>query len=172
MKAPSETLLTLWRGALAGFSATGPMTVAMVWLHRQLPEKDQYPLPPREITSRLTGDVADPAGETFSALTLANHFAYGAAMGVIYAAVEPRVRMRPEAKGLIQGLMVWLISYLAALPAMGVLKSATRHPAPRNMLMILAHVVWGVLTALIVEALRGENQKGRRANSEEIERDG
>ena len=45
-------------GALAGLTATTAMTAAMRRLHRQLPARERYPLPPREITERLAPRVA------------------------------------------------------------------------------------------------------------------
>ena len=56
-RAPGEdstrTLLRSLVGALGGVSATGPMTIGMIWLHRLLPPKHRYSLPPREITMNL-----------------------------------------------------------------------------------------------------------------------
>ena len=40
-------------GALGGVSATGPMTIGMVWLHRRLLQNTVIPSPPREITMKL-----------------------------------------------------------------------------------------------------------------------
>ncbi len=40
----------LLSGTIAGFGATLPMTMAMVAMHRRLPEHQKYPLPPRRIT--------------------------------------------------------------------------------------------------------------------------
>jgi hypothetical protein len=51
MSHPPES--TLLNGALAGFVATVPMSAAMLTMHRLLPEHEQYPLPPHEITAEL-----------------------------------------------------------------------------------------------------------------------
>ena len=48
-----KMLLRLLVGALGGMSATGPMTIAMIWLHRILPTRERYSLPPREIIVHL-----------------------------------------------------------------------------------------------------------------------
>ena len=45
-----KMLLRLLVGALGGMSATGPMTIAMIWLHRILPTRHRYSMPPREIS--------------------------------------------------------------------------------------------------------------------------
>jgi uncharacterized membrane protein YagU involved in acid resistance len=135
----------LIQGALAGLTATLPMSAAMELGADQLPRREQYPLPPRLITSR----VADKAGyqhrlsdSEIKAATLAAHFGYGATMGAIYSAVVPPKWVGAKS-GVLFGLGVWAGSYLGLLPALGILKLATEHPARRNALMIGAHVVWG-----------------------------
>jgi hypothetical protein len=39
------------------------------------------------------------------------------------------------------------------VPALGILKPASEHPARRNAVMITAHVVWGAATALALREL-------------------
>jgi uncharacterized membrane protein YagU involved in acid resistance len=133
------------------------MTAAMILMHRRLPQRERYPLPPREITMKLAREVGVEEkldAEERSAVTMISHFAYGAAGGALYAAALEPTR-KPLAKGVLFGLGVWAVSYLGWLPAAGVLSSATEHPARRNALMIAAHVVWGAvmgtLLALLVE---------------------
>src|SRR5436190_15759872 len=139
-------------GLLGGAAATVPMTVAMELLHRQLPRRERYPLPPRIITQRLTRKAGverelDEPGHR--ALALASHFAYGAATGAIYALLKgpvekrlPRDSMpapaRAAAQGTAYGLLVWTASYLGLLPAANILTPATEHPKRRNALMIAA----------------------------------
>lgn len=135
----------LLQGALAGLTATAPMTAAMEWGADQLPRRERYPLPPRLITERLakqTGAARHLNDSETMALTVAAHFGYGAAMGALYGAVTPRQLSGPTT-GVAFGLGVWAASYLGLLPALGILKPATEHPARRNLLMIGAHVVWG-----------------------------
>ena len=140
-------------GTLAGLTATAPMTAAMAAMHRALPAHERYPLPPRKVTMR----VAKKAGvkkhldeEEKTAATLAAHFGYGAAMGGLFALLAPRAPGRPVAKGIAWGLIVWSTSYLGLLPAAGLHEPATRHPRERNLLMILAHVVWGGTLGLLL----------------------
>ena len=146
-------------GALAGLIATVPMTVAMAVMRRRLPRREQYPLPPREITM----EIADRAGieehldeGERRAATLVSHFAYGAATGALYAPLAERTRGHPALKGVTWGLAVWTGSYLGWLPAAGILRPATEHPVRRTALMIGAHVVWGAVTGLAAERLGGK----------------
>lgn len=140
------------RGAIAGLAATAPMTLAMALMHRQLPPHERYPLPPSEITAvaerEALGRDLDP--ETHAAATLAAHFGYGAATGAIYGALAGE---RPgPASGAGFGLLVWAGSYMGLLPALGVLRPATEHPARRTALMIAAHLVWGAALGALCEA--------------------
>ncbi len=147
-------------GALAGLLATAPMTLAMVALFRRLPEEEQYPLPPAEITMT----VAEATGvdehlhddtERLEA-TLAAHFGYGTAAGLVYAPLAAKIPLPPLVKGSLYGLTVWTVSYLGLLPAAHILTPATEHPARRNALMIGANVLWGAVTALLVERFAGK----------------
>lgn len=140
-------------GAAAGCLATAPMTLAMEALFRRLPRREQYPLPPSEITTELAHAAGiqswfDP--QTHTAVTLLNHFGYGAAAGSLYGVIAPRLPGPPAARGIGWGLLVWSVSYLGLLPASGILRSATDHPARRNLLMIAAHVVWGAALGVLV----------------------
>jgi hypothetical protein len=131
-------------GAIAGFVATMAMTSAMRRLHRMLPAKERYPLPPREITER----VLAPSAGTAADLSLVAHFAYGAGCGALLAAANPRIG---RFGGALAGGGVWLASYMGWIPAFGVLKPATGHPLRRDLAMLGAHFAWGWSAA---EAMR------------------
>ena len=140
-------------GTLAGLAATAPMTAAMVGMHKRLPPHEKYPLPPRKVTMRAAQAVGlrkkmDERERT--AATMAAHFGYGAAMGGIFAALAPHTPGKPVPKGIVWGLIVWSTSYLGFLPALNLHESATDHPRERNILMVLAHVVWGASLGLLL----------------------
>jgi len=143
-------------GAAAGFAATGPMTWSMEMLHRRLPDHEQDPLPPREITERVAEEVGvkqelDEPGRFW--LTLASHFCYGSAAGALYGPLRGTLPVPPPVEGAAYGLAVWAGSYLGLLPALGILAPATHHPARRNGLMIAAHLVWGASLGAFADAL-------------------
>jgi hypothetical protein len=129
-------------GALAGLVATAPMTAVMHRLHGRLKKKERYPLPPREIIGSVA-PVTEDAAATDS--TLVAHFAYGALSGAALAAV---IEKPTVIRGMSGGVGIWLASYLGWIPAAGILKPATRHPARRNRLMLAAHLVWGSAYAI------------------------
>ncbi|WP_296578548.1 hypothetical protein [Phreatobacter sp.] len=135
---------------LAGFVATLPMTAAMSRLHARLPRRERYPLPPREIAENLP-----KFGMPTSVATLAYHFLYGAAAGSLYAALCNR---RDPMTGALFGVGVWGASYLGWIPAARILTFGKRHPARRNSLMLVSHIVWGATLAMSLrelEAARG-----------------
>lgn len=146
-------------GSIAGLAATVPMTVVMKFLHHRLPAHEQYPLPPRQITRNVARkahvEEALEPGPQWDAATYVNHFAYGSAVGAAYAAVGHHLPGPPAFRGILFGGIVWGGSYLGWLPLANILPPATREPAKRNALMIVAHVVWGATTGLAVEAMRG-----------------
>lgn len=154
-------------GSLAGLAATVPMTAAMVWMHRRLPEDEQYPLPPRQVTM----NVAEAAGVVEReelgepekrAATLVAHFAYGAGVGALYGPVASQLPLPPVVSGMAYGVAVWAGSYLGWLPAAGLLAPATEHPARRTALMIAAHLVWGASAGALVGLLEKEKKSSRR----------
>ncbi len=154
-------------GALAGLAATVPMSLAMKLMHEQLPEHEQYPLPPRAVTMEIAEEAGvrehldEPERE---GLTWAAHFAYGAACGAVYAPLAQRSGLPPALSGAAFGVAVWAGSYLGWLPAAGIISPATEHPPRRNALMIAAHVVWGVAAGVLVESLtEGEGRDDARA---------
>lgn len=127
-------------GAIAGFAATLPMTMAMRRLHRALPRQERYPLPPREISEDMP-----KLGLPASSATLLHHFLYGGATGALFATL---FRRRDVASGATYGIAVWTASYLGWIPAAGILEFGTRHPFRRNALMLAAHLVWGACLAV------------------------
>jgi uncharacterized membrane protein YagU involved in acid resistance len=123
-------------GALAGIVATMAMTATMRRLHIMLPDNERYPLPPREIVDRSVpeGDERQARSRTMLA-----HFGFGGLTGALFALL-PAIR----GGGMVYGLGVWAMSYLGWIPAARILTPAHRHPLRRNLLMIAAHIVWGL----------------------------
>jgi hypothetical protein len=143
-------------GGAAGFVATVPMTLAMELMHERLPVQERYPLPPSEIVTVAEGAAGvDLPPQLHPAATLAAHFGYGAAAGILYGPLVRNVALDPWARGVVFGLGVWTVSYLGLLPSLGVLRPATEHPGRRNALMIAAHVVWGAALGALADRLAG-----------------
>jgi hypothetical protein len=142
------------------------MTVAMTSLRRLLPGARRQAIPPRQITRRLAakaGIARKLDAEQISAATYGAHIGYGAAVGAAYPAFAARVGGPPLFTGALFGFLVWSGSYLGWLPAAGILRPATREPAGRNAMMIGAHLVFGVATALLCAA--GTNARADEATT-------
>ena len=133
-------------GTLAGITATLAMTAAMRRLDRLLPAEQRYPLPPRELTQRTAPGLDNTR---LAEATVAAHFGYGAAAGVLYAFLPRKLQAGPA-----YGVLVWGLSYLGWIPAMRILAPATSHPAERNLLMLAAHLVWGAALAASLREIR------------------
>lgn len=151
-------------GAIAGLVATGPMTWAMVRMHRRLPAPERYPLPPRLISERVAAaaGVGDAMTEgQHKVFALASHYAYGAAVGAGCAPVLRAAGGPPAVTGIGYGLGVWAASYLGWIPALGILRPATEHPRERVAMMLAAHVVWGGATGCLTAFLSDRKGVGR-----------
>jgi putative membrane protein len=149
----------LLNGAVAGFVATAPMSVSMLTGWMLLPKKEKYPLPPRLITEEITEKLGleDRMSENeMVGLTIFSHFGYGALFGSLYALFDEKMPLHSSLKGGLAGLALWAGSYLGWLPALGILRSAAQHPWRRNLLMIIAHLVWGVTLGEVTRKLNAQ----------------
>lgn len=143
-------------GALAGLIATVPMTLAMRAMFRRLPRKEQYPLPPRQIVRSVTRPVGvyqrlDDDSRRYTARVA--HLGFGTSAGLLYGIAGRRL-FPGILGGMVYGTAVWTASYLGWLPAAGILPPATQMPARRNVLMIVAHWVWGGCAAALYPSFR------------------
>lgn len=151
------SLRDVLNGAIAGLIATVPMTISMFVGWRLLPEREKYPLPPRQILGEITERLGKKGQLTegeLEAATLFSHFGYGALSGSTYALLEQRIPLKSGLKGGLAGLILWAGSYLGWLPVVGILTPATRHPWRRNLLMIVAHLIWGVALGETIRRFR------------------
>jgi putative membrane protein len=142
------------QGGLAGFIATGPMSVFMLATQRLLPKRQQYALPPEIITEELAHRMHirwHMNKKQVEGATLVSHFGYGAAMGTLYGLLAMKIPLPPPIKGVLFGLVVWAGSYLGMLPLSGMSESGQREQGRRNLMMIAAHVVWGSTLGVLSE---------------------
>lgn len=163
---PNQSLLSFAiRGGVAGGLATVGMTAAMLAMHRCLPARQRYGLPPEQIVDEIltTADLENRlAQRQFEALTMLVHHGYGTSMGAVYGIVESHCRPAPPiVSGMSFGFVVWTLSYLGWLPAMGMDASATREPLQRNALTIVSHLIWGGTTGLLTAASQASPRVGR-----------
>jgi uncharacterized membrane protein YagU involved in acid resistance len=152
----SEPLQDLWKGALAGFAATVPMTAVMWALDRRW-RPTELRLPPEQIARSLVRRTGlrrflnEPGKEATSWMS---HFGYGTATGAAYPISFERFPIRNAVKGPLYGALVWAISYLGWLPALGIMPPARRQSLWRNVALVGSHLVWGLTCAAVFERLK------------------
>jgi hypothetical protein len=128
------------RGALAGLAATAPMSSVML-LGKAVGALGEPP--PRRLTRKLTkplGALA-PTGRELDWAALGAHFAFGAAMGVVWELLPARLHTYQGGAGF--GLAVWGANYAGWLPATGLMPAPSRDRMARPTTMVLAHLVFG-----------------------------
>jgi hypothetical protein len=161
---PSELVEQLVKGALAGYIASGPMTVVIHELQDRLPFWERYSLPPGRITRILVEERllhTRLRRDQHRALMLVTHFGYGALMGALSNAAAWLLNgkeLNPLLRGAVYAAVVWTGSYFGVLPALNVLPPAHRHPMRRNVVMIIGHLVWGVSTAILSDWMDGKKK--------------
>jgi uncharacterized membrane protein YagU involved in acid resistance len=143
-------------GAAAGLIATVPMTVTMLLIQRLLPRRQQSTLEPRRVSDdmlRKAGVDGELSADAKEKISVAAHFGYGATTGMLYSLAERALPSRPVLRGPLYGLLVWGASYVGWLPAAGTLPPPHRRPIGRNVLLISAHLIWGIALQQIDAAL-------------------
>src|SRR2546426_12019633 len=99
---------TWLQGSLAGFIATGPMTLFMLVTQRYLPKRHRYALPPEIITEDLARrtHVRRHMNKTqILVASLVSHFGYGAAIAALSGAFEKKISLPPPVQVTIFGLL-------------------------------------------------------------------
>lgn len=146
-------------GAVAGAVAAVPMALLMSALNRYLPGRKQSfidrlkALPPKKITQRVTrraglGFLTRP-GKGWESTTWLAHLGYGAATASLYPVITRPLPLPGILRGMLFAIGVWAGSYLGWLPAVNILPPATKQSPRRNAVMILSHLFWGSLIALM-----------------------
>lgn len=143
-------------GTIAGVSATVTMTGLSDKLFRQLPKRERYPLPQRELTERVveaTGLRRRADEDDLVTASLVSHVGIGAVAGGLFGLLLRRGGGAPLRNGVLYGLGLWTATYMGWAPALRLLRPAHRHPPRRTGLMIAAHLVWGAALGLSSERL-------------------
>lgn len=145
---------TMAEGAMAGFIATLPMSIFMLAGHRMLPQAERYSLPPAQITEEMAeraGAEAATRSPLRDILTVLAHFSFGAGVGSLYPPLSKVSPLPSLLSGLIYGFMIWFVSYQGWIPRARILPPASRQPMRRNLLMIIAHFVWGAALVWVLQ---------------------
>ena len=150
----------LW-GMLAGTLATLPMT-AVIAAGRAT--RLLITPPPVQITARAqrkTGVGDDVTGPAFQARWLGAHFGFGGLLGALYALARPALPGNTLLAGLLYGLIAWAANYLGAMPALGLYPWPKDDSRGRTAVMVAAHFVFGLATALVARSLTQDRRSVR-----------
>jgi hypothetical protein len=124
------------RAVLAGLAATAVMTIIMLMA-------PLMGMPEMNIGKMLGGFMGVP---TF--IGWAGHFMIGVVLAIGYGVFfEPRLNNAPVVRGILYGLIPWIVSQVIMNPMMGAGLFASNTPAPFLMVMgsLLGHVAYGAV---------------------------
>lgn len=151
---------SLWRkveaAVAAGAAATAAMTVFMKAWQKAVPEAQNRPAPPRQVTKGITEKAGvwqrlPPQART--ALTWVSHFGFGTTMALAYAGTASRLPAPKPAAGALFGVGVWASSYAGWLPALDILAPPQEKPKEQTTQLVAAHLVWGSVLGASYAAL-------------------
>lgn len=155
-----RTIDSLIRGAAAGAAGTAVMTVMRTQVApRVMPAETM----PEEFTPKKAVQWAEQRLGEPNALSeaqeekaaMAAHFGYGSGAGAAYALLRESVlrKLPPPLAGMLFGAGLWAISFEGWMPALGVQEATTEKPPRKWPAPVMMHLLYGVSTALALEAL-------------------
>ncbi len=122
-----------------------------------LPKPEKHALPPSIITFNAAGKMGQPptSQSEHGVRTALAHFGVGTAFGLVYGLASPAPAKQRDAlvRGALFGFLVWSVNYLGILPALNLYKSPDQEPARRHLMMIAAHLIWGLTTGQVYRRL-------------------
>ncbi|MDQ3694287.1 MAG: DUF1440 domain-containing protein [Chloroflexota bacterium] len=145
---------TIWAGLISGALATAPMTLVLVvsrWLGLF------RTAPPEQITKNAAAEVGleevtdDPE---FGPIWLGLHVVFGACSGIGFELVRSFLPRPPVAGGAVYGLIVWAVNYVGLMPVLGLFPSPRQAGRRRTIVMIVAHIVYGMVMGVVFSAAR------------------
>jgi hypothetical protein len=147
------------RGALAGAAGTAVMTLMMKKVAPQVIPEEMRPdeFVPKRVVEWVEAEAGQPNALTESQevkAAMGAHFSYGSGMGAAYGLARSAMDGIPAPlAGAMFGLALWGLSFEGWMPALGVQEATTEKPPKKWPMPIMAHLMYGVTTALAYEAL-------------------
>jgi len=155
----NRQLQGLTQGAVAGAVATAAMTGVMRIVHAVT--GSGHEIAPKPITVNMLAKVGlhDNVDEdTKNVLAIVNHWAYGMGCGAVFGMVRKwsKLRLPGVLQGAVFGIIVWAISYMGWVPAVGLLPAGWNQDPARRRELFLAHIVFGATLGATFDRLARE----------------
>jgi hypothetical protein len=160
-----KSLVRIIYGALSGSLAAACMTVIRMTARRRGIIEKTVPQVAEEWLSHRSGIGRGAHPVLHHLADQALHLGYGAALGVGYA-IAPRARSRHAiAHGLAYGAATWFAGSWLLLPLLRAKQAAWRKRPSENAVDLLAHLVFGVATAIVSDELATQSNRGPSSDS-------
>jgi Protein of unknown function (DUF1440) len=96
------------------------------------------------------------------------HLGFGATLGVLYAVPTGRSRQHTVARGLVFGALAWALGAGVVVPLLRAARPPWKARATENLVNVAAHLLYGVTTALVVEELSSQRDRGARTGRHRV----
>jgi putative membrane protein len=112
--------------------------------------------PSETLVDRVAAQVgaSRPTPHQRRALGSLVHYAFGACAGAVYGAFADRVRLPGPLKGVLFGILVWLLADEIGIAAVGLAESPRRTPVRHHAYSLGAHIAYGLGLSATSDLLR------------------
>jgi hypothetical protein len=142
----------LSQGVIAGSIGTATMSAAMLAARKS---GRMGHLPPKRITHKtLFGSwLRHPTSPQKDVTATLLHFGFGGDSGALFTVLHRRLRppISPLPQGIIFGGAVWFVSYMGWAPALGLMQPPHRDRPDRQLVIVLAHWIYGATLGAVVQ---------------------
>lgn len=107
-----------------------------------------------------TGEVPTPALR--EPLGTAAHYAFGAAMGIVYAVLAPRIPALQRGRGTLYGALIWAAADEGLMPALGLSRGPRQLTAHTHVYALSGHLLYGAAVHAVVANAVGVSTPGAR----------
>lgn len=160
-------------GALAGVAGGAAMALMRMTVAERMPER----MRPGEFVPKEAVEWAEERAGWPDALSepaemragMAAHLGYSALTGSLYGLARPLTERLPvPLAGAMFGLAVWGASFEGWMPAIGIMERTTEKPVAKWTAPLMGHMVYGVVTALVLERIERQQATDDRRSKTTI----
>jgi len=134
-------------GAVAGVAGTVVITIPILVAQRLHFFRTPPPVEISDNVARRTWLLPDRSHRFFPIIWITAHLGYGATCGTIYRLSRQWLPRSERTAGPLFGLGVWAVSYLGLVPALRLYPWPADDSRPRQVVMIVAHGLFGLTVA-------------------------